>query len=154
MTVQSAIVTEELDVNFTGPMEDRIAIRELCDQFCEGVMSKNMEMWGDTWAESCEWVRFGQVFARGRAAVVAEAQKMLDGYSSGSFFCNLGHTHVDGARATGRVYHIEVYFRAGNVEWYRTYFDDDYLKINGRWYFERRALTVINEGKFRGADAQ
>ena len=46
-------------MNFTGPLEDRIAIRELCDRFCEGVMSKNTEMTGGTWAESCEWVRFG-----------------------------------------------------------------------------------------------
>lgn len=135
-------------VNFTGQFEDRVAIRELCDQYCDGVMSKDMEMWGNTWAERCEWVRFGQVFARGRAAVVAEAKKMLDGYTSGTFFCNIGRTHVNGEHATGRVYHIEVYFLEDRAEWYRTYFDDDYCKIDGRWYFQTRALTMINSGKF------
>ena len=131
-------------VNFTGQFEDRVAIRELCDQYCDGVMSKDMEMWGNTWAERCEWVRFGQVFARDRAAVVAEAKKMLDGYTSGTFFCNIGRTHVNGEHATGRVYHVEVYFVEDRAEWYRTYSDDD----SARWTAARIPETRLNDDQF------
>jgi uncharacterized protein (TIGR02246 family) len=135
-------------MNFTGPLEDRIAIRELCDQYCDGVMSKDMPMWGATWAEDAEWVARGQT-VKGRAAIVAESTKILDSVSGGLFFRNLGRTHVDGNRATGRSYHMEVFFFVDGPAWFMTYYDDDYVKIDGRWYFKKRTLSIMKNGKFQ-----
>jgi hypothetical protein len=135
-------------VNFTGPLEDRLAIRELCDQYCDGVISQDMTIWGDTWAEDGEWVRSGQVIAKGRDAVIAEARKIIDNVSAGTFFCNLGRTHVQGSRATGRAHHVEMFFFPDGPSWFLTYYEDDYVKTNGRWYFQRRSLTLLKKGKF------
>jgi len=133
-------------MNFTGPLEDRIAIRELCDQYCDATMSRDMGMWAETWAADAEWVRQGTVI-RGRDAVVADAKKIVDSYSAGMFFCNLGRTHVTGDRATGRSYHFELFFFADGPAWFLTHYDDEYSKIGGRWYFQRRSLTVMKKGK-------
>ena len=133
-------------MNFTGPLEDRIAIRELCDQYCDGVMSKDLAMWGATWAEDAEWTSRG-VTTKGRAAIVAETAKIMDSFSVGAFFCNLGRTHVDGLSATGRCYHVEYFFFADGPAWFLTYYDDRYSKIDGRWYFQSRTLTLMKNGK-------
>ncbi len=36
---------------FTGPLEDRILIRELLDTYAHGVMTRDAEVWAATWAE-------------------------------------------------------------------------------------------------------
>ena len=40
---------------FTGPLEDRIAIRELMDTHAHGVMAKDAELWGSMWADDAFW---------------------------------------------------------------------------------------------------
>ena len=133
-------------MNFTGPLEDRIAIRELHDQYCDATMSRDMAMWGATWAEDGEWVLSGGVI-KGREKVVATAKKAVDSYSAGLFFRNLGRTHIDGDRATGRSYQVELFFFADGPAWFLTYYDDEYRKIDGRWLFQKRTLSVMKKGK-------
>ena len=36
---------------FTGPLEDRIAIRELLETYADAVCRVDAEAWGSTWAE-------------------------------------------------------------------------------------------------------
>jgi SnoaL-like domain len=133
-------------MNFTGPLEDRIAIRELCEQYCDGVMSRDMAMWGVTWAEDAEWTTRGNTI-KSRASIVAEAARIIDSASAGFFFCNLGRTHIDGNRGTGRCYHVEIFWFADGPAWFLTYYDDHYVKIGGRWYFQKRSLTLMKNGK-------
>ncbi|TAL04758.1 MAG: nuclear transport factor 2 family protein, partial [Rhodospirillaceae bacterium] len=104
-------------MNFTGPVEDRIAIRELCDQYCSGVMSKDAAMWSETWAEDAEWIHTG-ISTKGKAAIVAESSKIMDSYSAGAFFSNLGSTHITGHRATGRCHQFELFFFANGPAWF------------------------------------
>jgi SnoaL-like domain len=40
---------------FTGPLEDRVAIRELMDTHAHGVMTKDAEIWGSIWADDASW---------------------------------------------------------------------------------------------------
>ena len=35
--------------------EDKLAIRELLDRYCDGVNQRNPELWGSTWSESALW---------------------------------------------------------------------------------------------------
>jgi SnoaL-like domain len=133
-------------VNFSGPLEDRIAIRELCDQYCDGVMSKDMAVWGATWAEDAEWIARGAT-VKGRAAIVAAASKFIDACSAALFVRNLGRTHIDGNRATGRCYNVELMFFADGPAYFLTYYDDDYIKIDGRWHFQKRINSIMKEGK-------
>jgi len=36
---------------FTGPLEDRIAIRETMETYAYGVMTKDADIWASTWAD-------------------------------------------------------------------------------------------------------
>ena len=132
-------------MNFTGPLEDRIAIRELCDQYCDGAMCRDMEIWGDAWAEDAEWVR-SDATVKGRDAIVASCLTLMESFSTGIFFRNQGRLHVDGDRASGRCYHIEVFEFADGPRSFLTYYDDDYVKRNGRWYILKRTLNVMKTG--------
>ncbi len=40
---------------FTGPLEDRVAIRELMDTHAHGVMTLDAALWGSIWAEDAYW---------------------------------------------------------------------------------------------------
>ena len=40
---------------FTGPLEDRLAIRELMNTHAHGVMLKDAEIWGSVWADDAYW---------------------------------------------------------------------------------------------------
>jgi hypothetical protein len=137
-------------MTFSGPMEDRLAIRELCDRYADAVMSKDRVKFGETFAEDAERERLGAV-TKGRAAIVAETGKNMDLYSTGIFFCNIGGTQVNGDRATGRCYQVEILHLPGGPQWFFHYYDDVYVKIGGQWYFQKRSLTMIEKGKFPGS---
>jgi hypothetical protein len=54
---------------FTGPLEDRIAIRELLETYADAVCHVDAEGWGATWAEDGTWEmpdypQFGRVSGR------------------------------------------------------------------------------------------
>ena len=40
---------------FTGPLEDRIAIREVMETYAYAVMTIDAELWASTWAEDAYW---------------------------------------------------------------------------------------------------
>ena len=70
---------------FTGPAEDRLAIRELLDIYADAVTRCDANDWGATWAEDAQWSmpdypEFGTT--KGKAAIVAmwvEAMKIYPG---------------------------------------------------------------------------
>ena len=40
---------------FTGPAEDRLAIRELVDSYGDAVYRHDAQAWGANWAEDAVW---------------------------------------------------------------------------------------------------
>ena len=36
-------------------MEEKLAIRELLDKYCDGVNQRDAEIWGSTWSENAIW---------------------------------------------------------------------------------------------------
>ena len=49
-------------MNFTGPFEDRIDIRELHDSYADAGFRCDMELWLNCFAEDCVWITpFGEV---------------------------------------------------------------------------------------------
>lgn len=43
-------------VAFTGPIEDRLAIRELMDGYASAVTQRDEEAWASLWAEDSRWL--------------------------------------------------------------------------------------------------
>ena len=133
---------------FTGPLEDRLALRELLDQYADAVNQRDADAWGATWAEDSVWnlsVIEGMEDVVGRDNIVAawtEAMKMFP-------FVNMmfvpGHIRVDGDRATMRSYTAEVATTTdGNTIRPRGQYDDDCVKIGGQWYFARRSFNSLH----------
>jgi hypothetical protein len=131
-------------MKFTGPAEDRLAIRELCDQYATAAITKDMIAFGETFTEDAERARLGTVI-NGRAAIVAQTVKNMANFTIAALFCTPGATHVVGNQATGRCFNSELIVFPHGPEWLLSYYDDEYVKIDGRWYFKKRSLTFLNK---------
>ncbi len=125
-----------------GPVEDRLAIRELAERYCDGINRFDAQLWGSTWAEDGGWFHAG-VRTEGKQAIVASWQASMAPFEAIGFFCQMGGTQVDGDQATGRVYNHQIARRKdGQVVQGVYIYDDTYVKRDGRWLFQERLLTV------------
>lgn len=132
----------------TGPIEDRLAIRELVEQFAAGAMRIDLDMWGDTWAEEGVWgLPSMETPVAGKENVVAafkEKMTYVDFMSMISFPSDLV---IEGDSAHGKCYCRELIFpKAGGQVVVVGCFDDKYVKRGGRWYFVSRHYEVMGKG--------
>jgi hypothetical protein len=141
---------------FKGPIEDRIAIRELMDTHAHGVMSKDAELWGSIWAEDASWslLDYPDLGAfEGKAAIVAAWSESMKSYGLDNctkpmiYFMQPGSIEVDRDRATAVAYTIEIYDQPGtNKRIHGTgRYDDELEKRDGKWLFTRRNYGIVFE---------
>lgn len=141
---------------FTGPIEDRIAIRELMDTHAHGVMSKDAILWGSIWADDASWslLDYPDLGAfEGKAAIVAAWSESMKSYGLDNctkpmvYFMQPGSIEVDGDRATAVAYTIEIYDQPGTGK--RIHgtgrYDDELEKRDGKWLFTRRNYGIVFE---------
>lgn len=132
---------------FTGPAEDRLALRELIEAYADAVMRRDAEAWGATWAEDAEWSLpdYPEIgTTRGRAAIVAMWVGAMAHYPGILFTAWPGSIEVDGDRATMRSYTAEVYDWPDGVHRDQGRYDDECVKIDGRWLFQRRTFRNVH----------
>lgn len=130
-----------------GPIEDRLEIRELIETFAVGAMHVDAEIWGSTWAQEGAWkLPSMETAATGKDNVIAafkEKMSYLDYMSMISFPHELV---VEGDKAQGKAYCRElIYPKAGGRVVVIGYFDDEYVKRDGRWLFLSRVYNVIGK---------
>ena len=141
---------------FTGPLEDRIAIRELMNTHAHGVMTRSAEVWGSIWADDAYWelVEYPDLGGfSGKETIVSgwvESMKVygLDGMTRPMiYFMEPGAIEVDGNRAVAVAYTHEVYQDPNNGELVRGHgrYDDVLEKRGGTWLFVRRAYRILFE---------
>jgi ketosteroid isomerase-like protein len=141
---------------FTGPIEDRIAIRELMDTHAHGVMSKDAELWGSIWADDASWslLDYPDLGAfEGKAAIVAAWSESMKSYGLDNctkpmvYFMQPGSIEVDGDRASAVAYTIEIYDQPGTGK--RIHgtgrYDDELEKRDGKWLFTKRNYGIVFE---------
>jgi SnoaL-like domain len=141
---------------FTGPVEDRIAIRELMDTHAHGVMTRDAQLWGSIWAEDASWSLsdypdLGDF--EGRAAIVAAWSESMTSYGLDNctkpmvYFMQPGSIAVDGNSAKAVAYTIEIYDQPGTGK--RIHgtgrYDDTLEKRDGQWLFTRREYAIMLE---------
>lgn len=140
---------------FTGPMEDRLAIRELMDTHAHGVMSQNAELWGSIWAEDAFWdlPEYPDLGGfTGRETIVAAWASSMERYGLDNmtkpmlYFMQPGSIEVDGNTAKTVAYTIEVFDDPGTGKRTRTTgrYDDELEKRDGQWLFTRRSYRSIH----------
>ncbi len=132
---------------YTGPLEDRIAIRELLELYADAVTTVDAQAWGGTWAEDAIWSlpdypELGET--RGRDAIVAMWKEAMKAYPGIMFEAWPGSIEIEGDRAIVRSWTSEVYDQDGITKRDRGRYDDELVKVDGRWYFSKRIFRNIH----------
>lgn len=133
---------------FTGPAADIAAIRDLLDTYADAVTQRDADAWGATWAPDGHWTMpdYPEFPAQtGRENIVnlwTEAMKQFPGIM---FEAWPGSIEVDGDTATVRSYTSEIYDQGENTVRDRGEYEDECVKIDGRWHFKQRAFRNIHK---------
>lgn len=132
---------------FTGPAEDRLALRELLETYADAVTRCDAAAWGATWAEDGEWSLpdYPDIgTTRGREAIVAMWSAAMKHYPGIMFEAWPDSIEVTGNTAVLRSYTAEVYDWPDGVHRDRGRYDDACVKIDGQWFFQRRTFRNIH----------
>ena len=132
---------------FTGPFEDRLAIRELLETYADAVTRCDASAWGATWAEDGIWSMPDYPefpTQHGREAIVGlwvEAMKQFPGIM---FEAWPGSVEIDGDTAAVRSYTSEIYDTDGVTKRDRGVYEDVCVKRDGKWLFKSRTFRNIH----------
>lgn len=131
---------------FTGPLEDRIAIRELLDSYTDAASRMDRADWLACWHDDASWwTHYFDV--SGKEAIAATYDGLMGNVEATSFIGQLGSCEIDGTRATCRSYAQErLVFKdgAGNHRLTGRY-EDELRRDGGRWRFAARVYKVMIE---------
>ncbi|RME64541.1 MAG: nuclear transport factor 2 family protein [Alphaproteobacteria bacterium] len=132
-------------MGFSGPLEDRVAIRELNAAYGDAVSRRDKDDFAATWASDAIWHLPWLDPVEGRDAIVSLWLEQIANYPFHNYSGMVGQLAVTGARASGRVWTSElvenIMGKSGRVT---GRYDDDYVKGDGRWYFARRVFTPLH----------
>lgn len=146
-------------MSFTGPIEDRIAIRELMESYACAVMEIDADAWGATWAEDAFWelpeVPDLEGF-QGRAAIVQAwvgSMKMygLEDCTKPMIYTVMpGRIAIEGDRAQAVCFTSEIYQdpETRKETRVRGRYDDSLVKAGGQWRFARRSYRIMHMAMF------
>lgn len=132
---------------FKGPLEDRIAIRELLETYADAVCRVDAEAWGSTWAEDGLWEMPdypGMGAITGRANIVAFWKKAMQGFPGLVFTATPGSIVVNGDEARVVSYTTEVYDQHGVTQRALGRYEDILVKRSGLWFFKERRFRYIH----------
>ncbi len=129
----------------SGPVEDRLAIRELVDSYNDAVMRFDADAWAANWTDDATWSLPGMGDVKGKAAFLPMWQQMMSGFSFVGFFASAGPMVVDGDTAHATWYQQEFLHQKDGVKRAITgQYEDDYVKRDGRWFFHKRIYKVLH----------
>jgi uncharacterized protein (TIGR02246 family) len=133
-------------MSFIGPIAEQVAIRALIDDYADAVFRGDAQDWGACWAEEGRWSLMGHTVT-GREQIVGMWQQAMAGFGFVAFFGQHGGIAVSGNRATGRVYTHEVLQNHdGSISRPVGRYEDEYVRIDGRWLFAARTYTLLHGG--------
>jgi uncharacterized protein (TIGR02246 family) len=122
-----------------------MAIRELHETYADAVVRKSAEDWAKVWMEDAHWNLMGMA-VDGRKAIVDLWKGAMGGLEAVSFHCIPSMTAVDGDRATGRCQTQEfMTSKDGSTRAIGGLYEDEMVKIDGRWFYAKRVFRVIAE---------
>jgi SnoaL-like domain len=67
-------------MGFSGPLSDRVEIRELYETYVDAVAMNDAELWASTWVDDCVWHIAGQT-TEGKDKTVALWKPFMDSFS-------------------------------------------------------------------------
>ena len=129
---------------FTGPMEDRLAVRERYDAYADAVSRADTDAYLACWTD--DGVRSGVGGAcEGRAELLAHWEGIWTVVDRMSFFTQVASIEVDGDRAVARTFCLELLtFRDGESRQVVGHYDDVLRRLDGVWRFASRDYRVAS----------
>jgi uncharacterized protein (TIGR02246 family) len=132
-------------MSFEGPIEDRLAIRELIEDYADAVFQRDEGRWSANWAEDATWNLAGME-VKGKANIVGLWKQAMAGFSFVAFFAAPGAIQVSGDRASARVYTTEELVEiSGKHRRVVGQYADEFIKQSGRWLFSRRTYRILQD---------
>lgn len=130
--------------------DDFVSIQRLIHRYADAVVNRNGVQWASCWADDANWDLGGGRMVEGKQAIVELWYSAMKGFTAVVQLVHNGEVHADPAtpdRATGRWYIDERYLRAdGGAGTLLAHYDDEYVRVDGRWLFARRFLEPHYNG--------
>jgi hypothetical protein len=132
-------------MRWTGSVEDRLAIRELIEDYDDAVFRRDGTQWGSTWAADAIWSIGGRE-VRGREAIVKLWTEFMDQYPFVGLYLTGGGCALGERTGEGRWYVLDVGVdHAGKDLCVHGRYDDRYAKgDDGLWRFASRRYEVLH----------
>ena len=147
MCSESEFASEQAEdaVGFSGPLTDRVEIRELYETYVDAVAMNDAELWASTWVDDCVWHIAGQT-TEGKDETVALWKQFMDSFSRALFSGFIGSVAIDDDTATGRYHTVEeLWPNTGGVQRLQGRYADEMVRRDGRWLFKSRTYIVVQE---------
>lgn len=130
---------------FTGPAEDRLAIRDLIDTYNDAVHRRDADQWAKTWADDATWDLMGHIVS-GKDQIVATWLGAMGTFSYVGFAATPGAIDIQGTKATARVYVRETLIPVdGELRRVEGLYEDELTKQDGGWVFSRRSYQILHD---------
>ena len=131
---------------YSGPVEDRLAIRERIETYSHAVFLKDADLWISNWAEDGVWRLPGMpADVVGRATIRAAWEQAMSNFAMAGFFAVPGAIVVTGDTAEVRTYTQEILKQNdGSMRRIVGAYDDSMVKVDGTWLFARRIYNVLH----------
>lgn len=129
----------------SGPLEDRLEIRELVESYNDAVIRFDGDAWKANWAADATWNLPGAGDVTGADNIYGAWQAAMSQFSFVGFFASAGPIVVDGDTAVGTWYQQEfLHQKDGGKRNITGKYSDEYVKRDGRWYFQKRVYEILN----------
>ncbi len=136
--------------NFAGPVEDRLAIRELLDSYADGITRRDKDLWASCWAREGRWKPNDTVFS-GVDDIVAhwvdilKSGKGIKGANNRLFLQSPGSIVINGDEGEGWAYTSELLVDHNNMTYHLNgMYSDRYVREDGRWVFSERVFRKLH----------
>lgn len=139
-----------MTANFTGSLEDRMAIREVLETYADAVNRVDKDLWASLWVEDSHWdlSHYPELgIVEGKDAIVDMWASAMPSYPKLSFLVGIGMIHVNGDTADARAYISEIYEEPGTLKdkRARACYNDKLVKRDGQWFLQSRSFTIIHQ---------
>lgn len=132
-------------MSFTGPLEDRILIRELYDTYADGANRMDRATWLGCWTSDACW-KTHYFDLTDREAIGRQYDQIMADVTTTTFFTQVCAIEVDGDRAKARAIAKERLVMSGGGSYRLTgRYEDELVRQGGRWLFARRIYHVMIE---------